>query len=280
MTDFDLPVRVWWLALCACAVLNVSLWSVSARRYLQRVAREPPFAARGAQLWLSGVYVVICGFRGILPRADVQRICLFDTWLSSIAVGRSVATVAELACALQWALLLAELGRSTQLSAVSRVARLIVPLIVVAEVCSWYAVLTTNYLGNTIEESCWTLMAGLLGQSFWSLRARAPALKTWLTVGAIGCVAYIVFMLSIDVRMYFVRWRADEAAGRAYLALADGLHDVSRRWVVTGAWTQWRPEIAWMTLYFSAAVWAMVSLTHAPRFAAPAREASDPAAAP
>jgi len=33
---------------------------------------------------LSAVYVFGCAFRSILPRADVQRICLFNTWLSSV----------------------------------------------------------------------------------------------------------------------------------------------------------------------------------------------------
>ena len=48
-------------------------------------------------------------FRG----ADVQRICLFDTWLSSVVVGRSVATVAEICFAAQWAIILHQLGTMT-----------------------------------------------------------------------------------------------------------------------------------------------------------------------
>ncbi len=43
-------------------------------------------------LLLCAAYVFGCAFRSVLPRADVQRICLFDTWLSSVVVGRSVAT--------------------------------------------------------------------------------------------------------------------------------------------------------------------------------------------
>ena len=52
-----------------------------------------------------------CAFRSIFPRADVQRICLFDTWLSSVLIGRSVATIAELCFAIQWAIVLHELGQ-------------------------------------------------------------------------------------------------------------------------------------------------------------------------
>jgi hypothetical protein len=71
--------------------------------YLQK----PPtggFATTGIELMvlLCGAYVFGCAFRSFLPRADVQRICLFDTWLSSVIVGRSVATVAEVCFAAQW----------------------------------------------------------------------------------------------------------------------------------------------------------------------------------
>ena len=64
-------------------------------------------------LFLCAAYVFGCAFRSFLPRADVQRICLFDTWLSSVMVGRSVATVAEVCFAAQWAIVLHQLGTMT-----------------------------------------------------------------------------------------------------------------------------------------------------------------------
>jgi hypothetical protein len=45
---------------------------------------------------LSGFYVLGCGFRAVLPRIDVERICFVDTWLSCTFIGRCFATVAEL----------------------------------------------------------------------------------------------------------------------------------------------------------------------------------------
>ena len=38
----------------------------------------------------------------------------------------------------------------------------IVPLILVEECCSWYAVITTNYLGNAIENSLWAVTFTLI----------------------------------------------------------------------------------------------------------------------
>ena len=54
-------------------------------------------------------------------------------------------------------------------------------------------------------------------------------------------------------------------AGRAsangkLLGLLEGLRDVSTRWIVTHDIAHWKGEIAWMSLYFSAAVWASLAL--------------------
>ena len=57
----------------------------------------------------------------------------------------------------------------------------------------------------------------------------------------------------------------DVASERVFLTVQEGLNDVARRWVVSGAWADWHDEIAWMSLYFSVAVWAMIALPLAPR---------------
>ena len=82
-------------------------------------AQEPRSGGLGStsgielMLLLCAAYVFGCAFRSFLPRADVQRICLFDTWLSSVMVGRTVATVAEVCFAAQWAIILHQLGTMT-----------------------------------------------------------------------------------------------------------------------------------------------------------------------
>ena len=114
-------------------------------------------------LLLSAAYVFGCAFRSFLPRADVQRICLFDTWLSSVAVGRSVATVAEVCFAAQWTMILLQLGTMSGATTAVNAAWVIVPLILIAECFSWHAVVTTNYLGNAIENSIWAVAFFIAG---------------------------------------------------------------------------------------------------------------------
>ena len=129
-------VLVWWTALCAVSVFNVCGWRLSAAALTRRQAFTEPGLQRFQrwQLLLSAVYVVGCGFRSILPRADVQRMGLFDSWMSSVLVGRSVATVAELCFMAQWAILLHHISKERGVHFGVVVSWLLVPLIVVAEI--------------------------------------------------------------------------------------------------------------------------------------------------
>jgi hypothetical protein len=71
-------------------------------------------------------------------------------------------------------------------------------------------------------------------------------------------------MFLVDVPMYWSRWIADEASGRLYLSIAQGVFDVSERWVVSHRWEDWQNEVEWMSLYFSVAVWLSIALIHTP----------------
>ena len=261
---------LWWGALCGISLVNALAWvAASARLRRSRSSADPAhYASRRWLLGLSAVFVLVCAFRSVFPRADVQRICLHDSWLSSVMMGRSLATIAELCFVAQWAILLAELGRNTGSRVAVRVARMLVPMIAVAEVCSWYAVLTTSYLGNTFEESIWALSATLATATAMTLWPRvARPQRPLLAVGIVFGLAYVTFMTTVDVPMYVSRWMADQASGRHYLSFAEGVRDVSLRWVVTGAWRDWHTEVPWMTLYFSVVVWVSIALAHVPRFA-------------
>jgi hypothetical protein len=241
----------WWLALCAAAALNVLLWAWSARS----LAPDAP-ASRRWLLWLSAAYVLGCAFRSVFPMVDLPRICLHDTWISRIAVGRTVATVAEICFAFQWAILLREAGAV-------RVARLIVPVVVLAELSCWAAVLTSNFLFHAVENSLWTLDAALVLAAFLSLRARAGGgTARFLEVASACAVIYLAFMVTVDVPMYVSRWLASGSAGPS---LEEGLRTLFARCVVERDWNAWREDARWLTPYFTACVWVSCALPHAPR---------------
>jgi hypothetical protein len=253
------PVATWWGFLLLVSSANIGLWLLL-HRHAGSLGRERAFQVQLIIL-LCAAYVFGCAFRSVLPRADVQRIVLFDTWLSSVMVGRSVATIAEVCFAIQWALVLRQLARFTNSDTALNISRMVVPLIVIAECCSWYAVLTTSYLGNTVENSIWAVTFLLIAVALLRLLVEFRGivqLAMGATLVGIGC--YLAFLVTVDVPMYFARWQADLAGGKELLSIASGLYDVSTRWAVTHDIAQWRDEIPWMSLYFSAAVWSSLSL--------------------
>lgn len=260
-------IFLWWLFLCAVSGINILAWSLSAAALERRATTlsAEVYASRRLLLLLSAGYALGCAFRSVFPVYDVPRLCLFDSWLCSVIVGRSVATFAELCFAAQWALLLREYGRTAG-SRVSKAASMAaVPLIVIAETFSWYSVLTTSNLGHVVEEFLWGTCAALIAASLiamWpqSSRQLRPLLVAW----CIASLAYVGYMFFVDVPMYWSRWLADEASGRAYMSIGHGLRDISERWVVSHRWEDWQSELVWMSLYFSVGVWASISLIHAP----------------
>ncbi len=253
------PVAWWWGLLTLVSGANIAVWLL-----LYRQLHEPAAGSGSGvdfMLLLCAGYVFGCAFRSFLPRADVQRICLFDTWLSSVVVGRSVATVAEICFAVQWAIFLHRFGTMTGSDTTVTAAWVIVPLILIAECFSWHAVLTTNYLGNAIENSTWAVAFFVAGIGLCRLVPEfGGPVAVVLAFAIIGIAGYLAFLMTVDVPMYLNRWRAEIADGNSFLRPLEGLRDVSTRWIVTHDFAEWKDEIPWMSLYFSAAVWASLAL--------------------
>jgi hypothetical protein len=270
------PLAWWWSLLTLVSGVNIAVWFLLYRQLqptgglgstsgielmVLQTGSLHSSSSIELMLLLCAAYVFGCAFRSLLPRADVQRICLFDTWLSSVVVGRSVATVAEICFAAQWALILHQLGTMTGADTTLNVAWVIVPLILIAECYSWYAVLTTHYLGNAIENSIWAVAFFLVGIGLCRLLPEFEGpVRVVLAVAITGIVAYLAFLMTVDVPMYLSRWRAKVADGGKHLRPLEGLRDVSTRWIVTHDLAEWKDEIAWMSLYFSMAVWASLAL--------------------
>jgi hypothetical protein len=267
LQGFPADVYLWWLFLCVVSGLNILAWSLSAIALKRRRSNLPAdvYALRRLQIFLAAGYVLGCAYRSMFPVYDVPRTCLVDSWMSSVIVGRSVATVAELCFITQGALLLGEISREADSLVGKVVSVALIPMIAVAETCSWYSVLTTSNLGHVIEESLWALGVALVVTTLIVVWPRTTvALRPPLAALCVICLAYMAYMFLVDVPMYWSRWIADEASGRRYLSITQGLLDASERRVVSDRWEDWKSEVAWMSLYFSVAVWLSIALTHTP----------------
>jgi hypothetical protein len=265
--DVTSDAVAWWhVLLCAVAVLNFAGWTLAAIAVAQAPAvnHVASDAAIPIQLLLSAAYVLGCAYRSVLPVFDIPRVVLVDSRLSNVIVGRSVATVAELCFAAQWALLLHRMAFLSHSLPGHAVSLLIVPLIIIAEGCSWYAVLTTAQRAHAVENSIWGLTAALVVASLLVM-APYPVAGLYLPMIAwcIGGGAYVAFIFLFDVPAYWSRWLADQANGRRYLSISEGLIDVCRRRTVSHRWEVWKSEVPWMSLYFTFGVWSSISLVYA-----------------
>lgn len=263
----SVSVIYWWYFLCAVAGFNVLAWFLSAVALKRRSHLWTPeeYSTRRALLFLSAVYVFGCAFRSAFPVYDIPRICVIDSWLSCVMIGRAVATVAEMSFVAQWALMLREISRATGSVIGKFSSAALVPLIAIAETCSWYSVLTTSNIGHVAEESIWGFAVALLVVSVATMLPRCTAARRSLLVAC--CVAgsiYVAYMFLVDVPMYWSRWIAQDIDGRHILSVAQGAHDASVHWVVSHRWQDWKNEVVWMSLYFSVAVWISLALVHTP----------------
>jgi hypothetical protein len=253
-------LATWWACLRAIAVLNILLWVVTC---LSLAGSSPRLTW---QVALSGVYVAVCAFRSWLPRVDLERYCLVDSPLSSMFVGRSAATVAEVCFAVQIALGLHQVGVVAGVPWIVTASYAVVPPLVLAQVFCWYSVLTLDHLGHAIEESLWTATLAMVGVCLAAASASLDGVLFWFVAGGAGLAAgFVGFMTLIDVPMYVRRWRTGRRERHQYLSLREGWKDARSRRVPTRDWVIWRPEAAWLTGYFSVAVWVSLSFVYLAR---------------
>jgi hypothetical protein len=246
----------WWQLFCAVSVGNIVLWNLAA----WGLVRESD-VYQSTQLALSGFFVAACAFRSLLPRVDLERMCLWDVPLSSVIVGRTVATVAELCFVGQCALLLFKLSALTGSSVIGAIGLTVLPIIVVAELACWFAVATPNYIGHVVEELLWSIMVSLVAAGlvlYWRHMTGAPPM--WVPIGLIACAGTVALILIVDIPLYITRWRAGKRDGLRYLRVVEGLKDAVVRRRVTQTRDAWREEVLWMGLYFSAGVWVSLGI--------------------
>ena len=270
MVDFSqLPTSVafWWIAMSAIAVFNLVMLFISRKILLRKLPGMSQMVqyVRSWQFKLAAIYTIGCGFRSVLPRGDVRRIVLVDHWISAIAIGRSVATIAELAFVAQWAFILHEIGKGIGNKTAQGISLVIVPMIFVAECFSWYACTTTNFFGTMVEESLWALAATLTMIGFLSVRPHYYGIqRNFLSAGILMAFGYVTYMVTVDVPAYLNNWIADQVAGKVYATLQEGFVQIATLWIQTYDHMDWQYEFVWMTLYFSVAVWISIFIMNGP----------------
>ena len=253
---------LWWRLLSSIAVINILIWVLT----VAPLSADVPYLKW--HIILSGIYTAVCAFRSFVPRIDVERYCIVDSWVSSMVAGRSAATIAEISFAIQMGLLLHEVGAMTGLTWLQTLTIPVIALLTLAQCFCWCGVITLNNFWHAVEESIWALTFAMVGVA---MLMSAPALEgTWQTMGYVAaalCAGYVIFMVVVDVPMYLKRWRSGAEKGEKRLGFGEGFKDALTRRIVTRDWKIWKPEVAWLTGYFSGAVWVSLAIAHLPRLA-------------
>lgn len=215
--------------------------------------------AQKVKPFLATMYVIACGIRAMWPRMDEHRGCFYDHPISLVVVGRSLATVAELSFCAQ--LCLATLTVTGRYG----VANLVMISNVVAQSCCWYSVITQDQRGHTVEESIW-LLSGVAWTCSAFVASEAGLSKDAVSFRRGMLIAgplYVLFMALVDVPMYYNRYLHDASIGRVYQTFTQGLNDIWYCKYVSKSDKIWIPEMPWVSLYFSFAVWTSIWLGRA-----------------
>lgn len=245
----------WWVLLCVIAAVNIGLWCWAV------FTHYPETNELNAQLILSSIYVFVCAFRSFYPRIDLERYCLIDSPLSSIALGRTLATIAEIAFSMQCALLLADLAVVLNSTIVHVIAYSVVPIIIIAQCFCWYAVLTLNHLWHCFEEITWFVMVMLAAGCFIvGMTQLTGNARIVMILGCMACVCSGYIMLVIDVPMYLSRSRNGHHDLRNLASWKERFRDVTSRRKVTSDWRIWQKEALWLTTYFTLGVWLSLGM--------------------
>ena len=142
----------WWTFLILIACFNLTAWSLI---FWIWHPNQDPHGYVQKHLYLSGIYTGVCAFRSFWPRIDLERYCLVDSMLSSMVLGRTAATIAEVSFALQMMFFLQEIGTHAQFSWVFNSAPWVVVSLCIAQLFCWSSVLSLSHWGHWIEESIW-----------------------------------------------------------------------------------------------------------------------------
>lgn len=266
----------WWALLSLIALCNIAFWLYSYLTLRSNRAEQASLKVHPHQyyqLMLSGIYVFVCAYRSFLPRIDLERYCLFDTMLSSIFLGRTAATIAEIAFSCQIALFLHNLAEAHGHPIAQSMSWGLVPLIAIAQCFCWCGVISLNHLYHAIEESIWAVCAVFVAFVMGSFAYYHPENASLVRVGMVGCVMstiFFIFMAMVDVPMYVKRWKdnrnrsAQKGKAIAHKSSFEGAVDAWQRRNVTKSWEVWQEETIWLTGYFSSAVWLSLFLVHMP----------------
>jgi hypothetical protein len=273
---------VWWLCQAAFVCVNLRIcfalwWRKNSDS--DHVSETMKFCAT--------IYCLVCSYRAIFFKNDVERHCWFPTWVSCTVVGRTLATCAEMAYITMFKLAftsiskeLESLGRGnpTYHRIIQRFAGASWWILFFAQCCCWRCVTTGFKLWSALEESLWTLVFGVFGLAAVYLRSllNSSETATRQTSGALNVFIaaspiFVIYMVTTDVPMYINQTYRDIANGRKFLSFTEGFMTGLSCASDSRKWSDWMMEAQWQTPYFTVIVFGALMMACFPQIFQPAK---------
>ena len=215
---------------------------------------------------LAAIFVVVNSIRSIWLRQDNARLCLFDTIMSSPLIGRTITTVSELAFVALLILVVKEIIRKSNYSnksSLNLTLNIVFFMILIAEVFCWSGCLSHNQYWNMLEESTWTLSSIIISIIMVILYVNTSnkSFEKFLYVAILVSVMYQVFMIKVDVPMYYQRGK-NHIPNKEYenKSLLDKIKDMYKCKKISNSNEDWDNEMPWMTGYFTSGSWISIAL--------------------
>ena len=263
MDDDTKKTKLWNTSLTSISIINLMILGFYC------YSNRNSFTTKKIKLTsLTSIFVIVCAIRSIWPRCDSNKLCFYNNIISSPLLGRGLATIAEISFStllvLITSIIIKDVGNSSRLNLnwLNMYNWLLVPLIIIAQVCSWSGIITTDSLWNALEESIWAFFgiskAIIYSIIYFTILFRTIKSSKILHLQSIIpfiiaiSLMYFYFMVTVDIPMYISRSKFHNGK---YLNLKDGISDLSVCRKVSKSMKDWKEDIPWLSLYFSIAVW-------------------------
>jgi hypothetical protein len=143
---------------------------------------------------------------------------------------------------------------------------IVIGLIFIAQIFCWYGVLYKKHLMNVIEESIWMITMSSIGFSYlyFCKLVNNNLIKYKFLIAFLISISYTIFMMFIDVPMYYNRYLISN--NEKYNSLFENINDMAHCKTVTTSYLVWEDEIPWMTGYFIGATFLSIKLNNFQEF--------------
>jgi len=249
----------WWLSFLFSSSLNLHvLYNIKPETQEEKYSKL-----------LSSLFILSTTVRAIFPRIDVERICYFNSFVSSTFIGRSLATIGEVSFALQLSLYLLRISKNLKITKYNLLLYLFPIFVTIAQGFCWVGVITKKQIYHCIEETIWMCsVAFLIIPTVIEILGVSKESNTQtIFIIALGLiVVYVVFMAYIDIPMYYRRYLKDEKGKTKYLTFSEGLYDCMSCNIITKKWSDWKEDYYWMFGYFSISTLLSIVIIKSPLF--------------